>query len=387
MSDPGRGRGGAAVVQRVLPNYRVPFFDLLSERLGGGLEIFAGSPRPEEGIRTGKKPARASLTEAVNVNVGAGRYHVIWQKGIESWLRRVDPDVLIAEANPRMLSNRLAVRYMKSRGRPIIGWGLGALEWSGPSFVKALREKLIERYFRRFDAMIAYSGKGAEDYARFGVARDRIFVAPNSVSRRGAEQALKRMKTNPEVVAKWKDILGLSERPVALYVGRLAPQKRVSDLIRANGLLGGAMDLLIVGDGPEMEKLIAESDKVGGRALFLGHIEGEQLGICFAVADIFVLPGTGGLAVQEAMMYGKPVLTAPGDGTQGDLVRDGENGYVIRPGDVDLLARLMMKMIEDPGAIREMGERSLRIIKEEVNIDKMADAFITAIGAVLKKDG
>ena len=41
----------------------------------------------------------------------------------------------------------------------------------------------------------------------------------------------------------------------------------------------------------------------------------------FAGADLFVLPGTGGLAVQEAMSYALPVIVAKGDGTQEDLVR------------------------------------------------------------------
>ena len=71
-------------------------------------------------------------------------------------------------------------------------------------------------------------------------------------------------------------------------------------------------------------------------AEFIGAKHGDELKPYFAEADLFVLPGTGGLAVQEAMSHGLPVIVAKGDGTQDDLVR-AENGWQIPPGDYGAL--------------------------------------------------
>ena len=90
--------------------------------------------------------------------------------------------------------------------------------------------------------------------------------------------------------------------------------------------------LVIVGDGPERAKLESLAKEVYPSAEFVGTKHGAELTPYFAEADLFVLPGTGGLAVQEAMAHGLPVIVAKGDGTQDDLVRAG-NGWQIPPED------------------------------------------------------
>ncbi|MDO8753850.1 MAG: glycosyltransferase, partial [Anaerolineales bacterium] len=101
----------------------------------------------------------------------------------------------------------------------------------------------------------------------------------------------------------------------------------------------------------------------------------------FEQADLFVLPGTGGLAVQEAMSYGLPVIVAKGDGTQDDLVREG-NGWQINPEDYGALVSTMQNALSDMARLRKMGAESYRIVSEEINIQKMADVFVRALNSV-----
>ncbi len=61
---------------------------------------------------------------------------------------------------------------------------------------------------------------------------------------------------------------------------------------------------------------------------FPGGIHDEALAPWFRKADLFVLPGTGGLALQQAMAYGLPVIAGVADGTQADLVRQ-SNGWLL----------------------------------------------------------
>ena len=113
-------------------------------------------------------------------------------------------------------------------------------------------------------------------------------------------------------------------------------------------------------------------------AEFVGPKHGAELKPYFAEADIFVLPGTGGLAVQEAMSYGLPVIVARGDGTQDDLVR-AWNGWQVPPDDFEALLATMRDALSDVARLRRMGEESYRIVKEEINIEKMVETFVSAL--------
>jgi glycosyltransferase involved in cell wall biosynthesis len=81
------------------------------------------------------------------------------------------------------------------------------------------------------------------------------------------------------------------------------------------------------------------------------------------------------------MSYGLPVIVAQGDGTQDDLVRK-ENGWQVRPGDFDALLSSIYGALSDPARLRKMGEESYRIVKEEINIEKMVDVFVEALTSV-----
>jgi glycosyltransferase involved in cell wall biosynthesis len=142
--------------------------------------------------------------------------------------------------------------------------------------------------------------------------------------------------------------------------------------------------LVIVGDGPERSELEALARKVYPGAEFLGARHGAELRAYFMEADLFVLPGTGGLAIQEAMSYGLPVIVAQGDGTQDDLVRK-ENGWQVPPEDFGALVSTMKDALSDVARLRRMGEESYRIVSEEINIEKMVETFLRALNRLRGK--
>ena len=351
--------GRLGLQQRVLPSYRVPFFDLLASQCEGGMNLFAGFPRPVEMIASGKTTV-AKLTEANNIHLLGGKFYLCHQKGFIHWLEATNPDALIVEANPRYLSTPAAVKWMHARGRKVIGWGLGSPSVSG--FRKQRRLSFISQ----FDAMLSYSQRGAEEYAALGFPREKIFVAYNSVSPVPTFD-IQRSTFNPQ--------------PVLLFVGRLQARKRIDSLLRACAELDAKPRLMIVGDGPERAALESLAKEIYPPAEFIGAKHGVELKPYFAQADLFVLPGTGGLAVQEAMSYGLPVIVAKGDGTQDDLVRE-KNGWQIPPENYDALLAAMKNALSDIARLREMGKESFRIVSEEINIQKMADAFVTALNSL-----
>lgn len=357
--------GRLGLQQRVLPSYRVPFFDLLASVCTGGMSLFAGQPRAEEGIVTGE-PQIAQYAPARNIHMLRGPVYMCHQRGLMGWLVDWNPDALIVEANPRYLSTPPAVKWMRARGRPVLGWGLGSPRLSGP--LNAFRQNRWGRFLNRFDALVAYSQRGADEYAAFGFPGEKIFVAHNAVSLAPKDPPVRKPAS--------------SDKVSILFVGRLQARKRIDLLLRACAEVPEPKpQLVIVGDGPERGTLEKAAGHVYPSAQFVGAIHGEALKPYFAEADLFVLPGTGGLAVQEAMSHALPVIVAKGDGTQDDLVRP-ENGWQIPPGDFKGLVSTLREALSDVDRLRKMGQESYRIIVEEINLEKMVESFVMALNSV-----
>jgi glycosyltransferase involved in cell wall biosynthesis len=358
--------GRLALQQRVIPKYRVPFFDLLADSCEGGLSLFAGQPLPVESISIAKNLESAEIVQAQNQHVRdpQSAFYLCWQRSIIDWLDSQNPEALIVEANPRYLSTYGAIRWMKQRNRPVMGWGLGTAQRGNP----------LEKYFRQtflksLDGVIAYSQRGADQYHTLGL--DKVFVAHNAVSRQPQHPLPKRSLT-------------FAGAPMVLFVGRLQERKRIDILLASCAGLPAALQprLVIVGDGPALPALQSFAKQIYPQTEFAGAKHGSELASYFADADLFALPGTGGLAVQEAMSYGLPVIVAQGDGTQDDLVRP-ENGWQVPPGDQTAFKNTLQGALSDVNRLRKMGAEAYRIVAEEINLETMVRSFIEALNTVM----
>ena len=368
--------GKLALQQRVLPAYRVGFFDSLAEVCEGGLSVFAGEVHPDESIPTTDHLQVARYFQSRNLHFlnAQSPYYFLWQKGFVKWLETWNPDVLIVEANPRYLSTSRGIRWMHKQQKPVIGWGLGAPLIESQSFPLGRfnarwRTRSRKRFIRQLDALVAYSHRGASEYFSLTDPRQQVFVASNAVAKRPDGQPPKR---SPE----------FDERPKVLFVGRIQPRKRIDNLLRACASLPESLQplLWIVGDGPARAELQELADEIYPSSEFPGKTLGPELEEYFLRADLFVLPGTGGLAVQEAMAYGLPVIAAEGDGTQEDLVKSG-NGWLIPANNEQELRKTLQEALIDPTRLRKMGKNSFKIVQEEINIEQMVKVFVKALNS------
>ena len=366
--------GRLGLQQRVVPAYRKPFFEALGPACRDGLYLFAGQPLPQEGIQTAVKLEGVDFTSGENRHLfdPSSPLYQCWQPGLQAWLEERQPDILVVEANSRYPSTRRAIRWMRAHQGKVLGWGLGAPPTSG--FLANWRQKSRMNLLGGLDGLIAYSQRGAQEYQALGLPASRIFVAPNAAASRPHWQPPHKPSA-------------FTGRPQLLFVGRLQARKKVDLLLEACALLPEAIqpDISIVGDGPAMQDFKAAAGRFYPRAEFSGAQHGQALEPYFARADLFVLPGTGGLAVQQAMAQGLPVIVAQGDGTQDDLVRE-ENGWQVRPGDLEDLRRALESALGNPQQLRRMGQASYRIVANEINLETMVTAFVNAVNAIKNSD-
>lgn len=190
----------------------------------------------------------------------------------------------------------------------------------------ALAEAHVARIHRRATLTLAPSAASAAQLERLGVDRLRRWG-------RGVDGDQFRPDRRSDA---WRARIAPGERIVG-YVGRLAPEKQVQDLVALADMPGTR--LVVVGDGPS--RPVLERQLPG--AVFLGQLGGDALAEAMASFDVFAHPGeseTFGQTIQEAHASGVPVV-ATGIGGPVDLVRSSVDGWLYRPGDLaDLRSRV-----------------------------------------------
>jgi glycogen synthase len=150
-------------------------------------------------------------------------------------------------------------------------------------------------------------------------------------------------------------------RPRVLFAGRLAPQKGVSTLVAAAGLLKHpSAQVLLVGDGPERKALEKEAKRirVGDRFHFVGFVAHERLPAAMAHADLLVLPSIYeelGTVLLEAMQAALPIVASNIGGIP-DVIEDGVNGLLVSPGEPEALARAIDRLLADRDLARRLSE-------------------------------
>lgn len=165
-----------------------------------------------------------------------------------------------------------------------------------------------------------------------------------------------------------REKLGLSDRTYYLIaVGRLVKRKGFEYLIASLRSLPAGIHLLLIGDGPQDKELRtgAEESGVNGRVSFLGYQTRERIWEYLLAADCFVLSSLHeglGIVVQEAMSAGLPIV-ATDNGGQVDLIRDGRNGFLVKPMNSGALAAAIERIYTDRVTAKEMGRRNRKDIE------------------------
>jgi glycosyltransferase involved in cell wall biosynthesis len=224
-----------------------------------------------------------------------------------------------------------------------------------------------------------------EHALRYGARPDRITVFPNTVDVPAYIAAAERLRAHRDEIRR---SLGIAGGAVAIaQVARLLPQKAPDELVeavgRARGLTGRPLHLLLVGEGklrPSLERRVAE---LGLDATFAGFRQGEELLECFAAADVFALLSRRepwGIVVNEACAFGLPLVLTWGVGAAGDLLREGENGELVRSGDIEGQAQALARLAEEEGRRARYGRRSVELI-EPWGYEPSVETFAAAVEA------
>lgn len=272
-------------------------------------------------------------------------------RDVTRWLDRCLPDVVqVHHPFPLSAAAAIAARH---RGIPVVAtnhtipecslWGLRT--W-GPAYRAACRAfgSWIVWLLGRCDVVTTPTATAARMLRELGFGR-QVTVISNGIdtdrfSPGGTDRSLQAR-------------LGLDERPIVLYTGRLDAEKQMDVWLRAAARLSAETDVqfAVGGEGadrPRLESLVKELG-LNDRVRFIGYVSDSELPSLYRLAVLYLITSPvelQSISTLEATASGLPIVGVDA-GALPELVRDGLNGYLVVPGDWEFAARAAMTILQD----------------------------------------
>lgn len=266
-------------------------------------------------------------------------------------LRRIRPDVIVTTGfNPTHL---YAFAYALTHG-------IAHVPMTDGTDVSERNLSLVHKAIRRFvysrsAAFIAASRGGLRLYHSYGVAPEHCFQSCLCIDNRAYEQTE----------------AGAAPRYDLIFCGRIVAEKNPAFAVQVAACLamrlGRTVRILFVGSGEAEAAVRAQAAQFPGlvAADFHGHAEQHELPALYRSARVFLFPTLAdvwGVVANEACAAGLPVIVSPHAGVAGELVVDGDNGYVC-PLDVEQWAARAERLLGDEALYRRHAARSRALVR------------------------
>lgn len=275
---------------------------------------------------------------------------------------------------------RRALRLAKNVGTPVFMRGENCdVAMPDPPGLRGIAKRLyLSRIFAKCHSFLAIGSANRAYYEKRGIDPSRIFMMPYAVDNEAFASAA--AVARPQR-SNLRTSLGIApDAQIILFAGKLSRRKRPDLLIEAVHLLvkqGQSPTLLFVGDGEMRQQL----EQLAPHAAFAGFINQSKLPDYYDLADVFVLPSERepwGLAVNESMACGTPVVVSDEVGCAPDLV-DGRSGIVFASGSASSLADALTTSLSRSAEMGAYAARKILSTSFEADISGLRQA-LNALG-------
>jgi len=320
-----------------------------------------------------------------DVSDAGGRWLNVFTR-LTAIIRRIEPDVVVTLGYDTPYS--LWLCFVRRFTRP---FGLIYMSDSkaddGPR--SSVKEWLKRWLVRRFDAALV-AGERHRDYAEsLGIPRWRSRIGFDVID---VDQFSRRASAAHAAAEEVRRVRGLPQRYV-LCVSRFVARKNVNVVIDAFArarLADHAIELVLVGQGqdePMLRALVSQLD-LESSVRFLDALPNGEMPAIYGLADFVVLASEfdqWGLCINEAFAASRTAIVTHTCGVARELVVNGKNGYVIDPGNADMLAARMRALALDDG-LRERLSARARLTVEQWKPSTFASNLMELADCVLDSD-
>jgi glycosyltransferase involved in cell wall biosynthesis len=363
-----------AFVVHMLAPYRITFFEKLFNYKKFDWKLFAGQKTNQ-----GSRPQFSGHTNLPveyfpEKHRSMFGYSIVTNAGMLEAVKKFDPDIVIIFAHAGTVSFRQIVAWSKKNGKKVIMWTCNWTPTHLNSVKRIIRSFFTGQFYRKADFHITYSTEAKNKLIRQGYLASKIQIAYNGIdlnnySNLDCSSSMFSTNNIPPNI------------PIVLYVGGFGKDKNVELLIKAWSILSKqevvAANLVLLGNGPTFNycKKLAEGYAINKEVHFLGRIE-NNLATYFEKCTAVVLPGTGGLVINEALFFERPVVLTKADGTEADLILNGFNGLYFQQNNAHSLCESLKEIIIRREYFRNNAVSSKSLITQRSNVECMVETFI-----------
>lgn len=223
------------------------------------------------------------------------------------------------------------------------------------------------------------------------VPQEKIVVFPNGVD-------VHRFMPNPEKRAETRTSLGVCDAPVITYVGNFYPWHDVAALIEAFASVLKVYPkacLMLVGDGEQRQVMVQHTAALGIRHAvhFTGLRPHDEIPHLMSSVDIAVAPypkmeqawWMSSMKLFEYFASGVAVIASNVGEQVAQVIRDGENGLLVTPGDIPELANALIRLIEDPALRSRLGQQAREDAVNKYSWERYLTRLESVYHAVMEK--
>lgn len=366
------------IVQRRLTHYRVPLFEMLRKNLKERairLRVLHGSAHPSEASKN--DTGLLDWAEFVPTRYLLGG-QICWQDFTP--LTRESHLVIVTQEN-KLLNNHLHL-IMPRRSR-LAFWGHGGnLQAGNP---RSLRERFKSWTTNKVDWWYAYTDVSAALVAATGFPTNRITVLNNAVDTTHMRRWIEEIGEEEQRVLRHG--LGIeAAAPIGVFVGSLYADKRLDFLFTATERIWlelPAFHLLIIGDGPERDRMKSWC-RAHSRAHWLGARFNREKMAYVSAAQVMLNPGLVGLGILDSFVSEVPMITTDCRVHSPEIAYlcDGVNG-IITGNDVDAYSAAVVSLLRNQAQHRLLRE-GCRAGAEEYTLKNMVHRFTEGIANCLE---
>lgn len=295
-------------------------------------------------------------------HLARGRFHALWVHG---WGYKAQWQ---------------AIRAARSLRIPYLVRGETTPLNDSATFWRRLARKLVVGRMLRRAAGCLYIGQNNRRFLeQMGVPDSRLFPAHYSIDVAGFQSvaaACDRRRVRTQFGADDQSF-------VVVTSAKAVPRKRIGDLIEAVARVEARALLWVVGDGPDRPLLEDLSRTTApGRVTWHGFVNQSRMPELLAAADVFVLASdeeTWGLAVNEAMACGLPIICSDRVGCAADLVIAGHTGFVYPSGNVGVLVQRLQTLVNQPDCRDRMGQEAFDLVTRQFSTQTTARQIAAAV--------
>lgn len=361
--------------------YRVSFFEKLVNQTKDELEwmFFSGIKNNDDGRPAYKGEVKIPNTTYFLSERKIGPWTLAYSENLLKKLIDFDPDIITMYGNAGSIVNWKIANWAKKNGKKVILWVCSWDSGRSKNLFKCVKRMLTKYYYSKADFFICYSSHAELFLTKLGFPRKMIDIAYNGLD---IDDVINNKETIILNGVKLREENNIQNKEkLFLYVGGLIKDKKIIELIEAFKTLNPKYKntkLWIIGDGPlrcQVEDIVKDCANIK----YWGRIT-HGVDNYFAASDWFILPGCGGLALNQAMLLGKPCICDNADGTEMDLIFDGISGYRFDSEKFNGLEEIMEKAINtDCSKYSLMSDVSQKLIENRSNVNTMIEVYLKSI--------